>query len=86
MSEHDHRLSKRLWRAVRRKVLDARGWRCSRCGTARRLEVHHRTALVDGGAAYDPANLVILCRFCHLEEHHPKHPEKTAWKDLLSSR
>jgi hypothetical protein len=38
---------------------------CQRCGGNRSLDVHHRVALKDGGAPYDPTNLEVLCRSCH---------------------
>jgi 5-methylcytosine-specific restriction protein A len=31
-------------------------------------EVHHRTAMEDGGPAYDLANLVSTCKPCHSTE------------------
>ena len=52
------------WRAVRRAVLAAR-WRCELCG-APAVEVDHITAIADGGAELDPANLQALCHRCHL--------------------
>ncbi|MYE00869.1 MAG: HNH endonuclease [Alphaproteobacteria bacterium] len=59
----------RRWREVREVALHRAGWRCARCGKARRLEVHHRVPLFRGGAAYDQANLEVLCRACHFGEH-----------------
>ena len=50
----------------RRKVLDARGWRCEDCGKAGRLELHHPHKLEHGGAALDDKNARILCRACHI--------------------
>ncbi len=35
---------------------------------AKTLDVHHRIALRDGGAPYDPDNLEALCRPCHRAE------------------
>ncbi|MGH3340572.1 MAG: HNH endonuclease signature motif containing protein [Propionibacteriaceae bacterium] len=31
-------------------------------------EVHHRTAMEDGGAAYDFDNLLSTCKPCHSRE------------------
>lgn len=59
----------RRWRALRLAALAAAGWRCQRCGAARRLEVHHRRRLVDGGQAFDLDNLEAVCRPCHFGEH-----------------
>ncbi|MDE0338417.1 MAG: HNH endonuclease signature motif containing protein [Caldilineaceae bacterium] len=74
----------RRWAAVRAAVLDAAGWRCGRCGRAGRLEVHHRVALADGGPAFDPANLAVLCRDCHFRGHGKaaplRRPDRRAWR------
>ena len=75
------------WALVRfrRKVLDARGWRCEACGKAGRLELHHPKPLKNGGAALDDKNAKILCRQCHIQHHkRPPTPESLAWDDLVS--
>lgn len=51
------------WARVRRAWLAAHP-RCEACG-APASEVDHITALADGGAELDPANLQALCRSCH---------------------
>jgi 5-methylcytosine-specific restriction endonuclease McrA len=49
-----------------REFVKARdGHRCQQCGSGLQLEVHHIVALASGGAPFDPANLVTLCRSCH---------------------
>ena len=49
-------------------------WRCEACGAVRRLEVHHWRPLARGGAPFEPANLEVRCRRCHLATHHfPRH-------------
>jgi 5-methylcytosine-specific restriction endonuclease McrA len=69
------RMATRDW-ATRRQV--ASGWEwgrlrdyirardrgCQRCGSARRLEVHHVLPLAQGGDNR-PANLRLLCHQCH---------------------
>ena len=75
------------WALVRfrRKVLDARGWRCEACGKAGRLELHHPHKLQNGGAALDDKNAKILCRACHITVHRrPETPETIAWDALVS--
>jgi HNH endonuclease len=42
-------------------------YRCQRCGSSHRLDVHHRVPLHRGGTPYDPANLETLCSDCHNE-------------------
>lgn len=48
-------------------MLDAANWRCSECG-AYGNEVHHVDNLQHGGNPYDPANLTVLCKRCHILE------------------
>ena len=61
---------RRAWERLRRRKLDAVGWRCERCGRAGKLEVHHRVSLKDGGAALpELTGLEVLCRECHWDEH-----------------
>ena len=68
-------------------ALDRAGWRCQKCGKAARLEAHHREALARGGPMYDPDHLVILCRGCHIDHHHPSDDSRKEWhKYILSLR
>jgi hypothetical protein len=53
------------WKQARRHALIRACHTCGRCGGNRSLDVHHIIALKDGGAAYDPNNLQVLCRPCH---------------------
>lgn len=43
------------------------GGMCERCGAARAAEVHHRKLRRHGD--HDPANLVDLCKVCHVWVH-----------------
>ena len=86
VSEHHRRLSRPRWDHVRRLALDAAGWRCTQCGRAGRLEVHHVVPLDDGGAAYDLDNLVVLCRGCHIAAHRrPLTEAEQAWADAVAA-
>ena len=67
------------WARVRRDVLNARGWRCEKCGKAGRLQVHHIKPIREGGAVYDPSNLRPLCSVCHKRTHTPKVSESGKW-------
>lgn len=58
-------ISQSRWSVVRRDVLERDGWRCTGCGRAGRLEVHHRVRPADGGELYALENLTTLCRPCH---------------------
>ena len=77
------------WRRFRRAAIEAAGHRCGRCGLAGALEVHHSARLANGGAGI-PARLEdaeVLCRLCHLREHHPQRrptQESREWDRLVS--
>ena len=84
------------WKRARLLALRRAGYKCQRCGGARRLEVHHRTPLEHGGAPFDPANLEVICRHCHFAAHGKAAPtgprqdtgrlkrERMAWRAFLS--
>lgn len=78
------------WKRTRRAVLDRAGWRCSACGRAGRLEVHHVHAVARDGDPFDMANLRALCRVCHFDRHRAANraagrgamrPDRRAWAE-----
>lgn len=78
----NHRL--KGWGRFRRRLLDARGWRCEKCGKAGKIEVHHKRPLEKGGAAFDPENCEVLCAPCHIARHKkPPAPGVAAWRELV---
>lgn len=52
----------------RRRLLEEAGYRCSQCGRAGPLELHHVVEVEHGGDD-SPGNLVVLCRPCHFAAH-----------------
>ena len=80
MSRH-HRTHKRGWAGIRARAIRLAGRRCQRCGFAGKLEVHHPTALSQGGT-HDQA-LEAVCRVCHLSRHHIPDPDREAWGRFL---
>ena len=46
------------------EVLKQHGWRCARCRSARRLQIHHRRYRSHGGS-HQIDNLEPVCRDCH---------------------
>ena len=89
VSRYHTRLNSRRWERVRRRVLDAAGWRCQACGGYGN-EVDHIVPLERGGAMYDPANLQVLCRGCHIaktlaeaEAAGRTTPGRAAWRALV---
>jgi len=53
------------WKALRARLLTERGSICEQCGRHGRVILDHIKELRDGGAPFDPANLMFLC-----DEHH----------------
>jgi hypothetical protein len=47
-----------------RKAMELHGWRCARCPSSGRLDVHHRKYLSHGGT-HRVENLEPVCRDCH---------------------
>ena len=47
-----------------RKAMQQHGWRCARCRSSRRLEIHHRKYRSHGGT-HRVENLEPVCRDCH---------------------
>ena len=73
--------SARQWETTRRDVFERDGYRCQQCGKAGRLEAHHVLHLASGGSN-DLANLLTLCRGCHIAIHHA--PVNAAWESLVA--
>ena len=83
--------NRRLWRAVRLKVLDRDNWECVKCGRGGRLEVDHIKPLEVGGDMYGLDNLQTLCRYCHIakgkaERSIPVPQDVTDWKTFVADR
>jgi|GEM_PF-1927545 5-methylcytosine-specific restriction endonuclease McrA len=66
------------WRKFRREIFKRDKWTCQTCKTRHWpkfrgiLEADHITALADGGAEFDEANVQTLCKQCHRQK-------TTAW-------
>ena len=79
------RLSGRRLAALRRRMLDAAGHRCSECGGgAGKLELHHVKEVRDGGDDSD-GNILVLCFHHHRALHAgARTPGSDAWDRLLA--
>lgn len=55
------------WRVTRLAALRRAQRRCNRCGSKRKLQVHHKTYKNLGREL--PADLEVLCRICHAAHH-----------------
>ena len=71
------------WQVARHAARERDSWRCTSCGKAAILEVHHVVAVKDGGTdSLD--NLETKCRSCHIAHHRrPKTADEMAWADLV---
>ena len=58
-----------LWRLRRRIWIVRAGGRCQRCGSRRRLTIHHRTYQRLGHERR--ADVTVLCWHCHRRHHNP---------------
>lgn len=56
------------WKGIQQEVLARAGYRCSACGTTRRLEVHHLVYTRFGNE--ELKDLIVLCKDCHWKAHH----------------
>jgi len=79
--------NRQRWRRVRLEVLSRDGYRCTRCGRAGRLTVHHLdpVAVSEGKAdPFDPSRLRSLCAGCHIILHLPRQaPDLKAWRKRM---
>lgn len=75
----------RKWERVRRLALDRDGWRCTKCGSAGRLEVHHIIPVhVDPSLQYELSNCATLCISCHVRAHRrPLSAGARAWRAFV---
>jgi ribosomal protein S27AE len=56
------------WRALRDELVRRHPF-CARCGTSSgRMYADHKVELRDGGPAFDPSNIEILCAGCHAKK------------------
>lgn len=76
---YDDYLKSPAWEAKRKEILERDGRRCTVCGTAKNLEVHHLT--YDHFGDELPEELVTLCRKCHEKLHEKDIAEKGSHSD-----
>lgn len=75
------------WLAARRAAIARDGRRCTRCGGAGRLEVHHIKPIKEGGRPLALENLRTLCRRCHFAEE-PRRVRRTdreSWRQAIDA-
>lgn len=69
------------WLSVRIDILTNRN-KCERCGSKRKLQVHHLTYVRLGNE--EPSDLEVLCCKCHMNEHNLLKVKKTKVKKQLT--
>lgn len=80
----------RRWPALRLEALRRDGWKCTKCGSKVRLEVHHvQPVRTHPELAFALANLAVLCAQCHTKETRRElglpspNPERLRWQALV---
>ncbi len=77
------------YQRFRRSILERDNYRCTACGKAGLLEVHHIRPVHKGGALRDPNNVTALCRGCHIRitkaegRARTPRPLRDAWWELI---
>lgn len=71
-----HRIALLWWGNAKRMALKEANNMCAKCGSKKRLEVHHKRKLEPGESRHNSPknhqeNLIVFCRDCHEKEHHP---------------
>jgi DNA-directed RNA polymerase subunit RPC12/RpoP len=56
------------WKTLRRKKLESARYRCERCGSSFKLQVHHRI-YVGCWQRNTIEDLEVVCDYCHRKEH-----------------
>ena len=55
------------WAKIKIYLFESRGKKCERCGSKKRIQVHHKT--YERIFNEDPSDLELLCELCHEKEH-----------------
>jgi len=77
-----------LWKKRKAEMLKLGRGYCQRCGSKKRLIVHHIIPLkffTDHECAHHPNNLRILCISCHEWVHHKESPYGTSSGQMVIS-
>ena len=61
------------WLHFRKLKIEWENNKCERCGSSKRLQVHHKNYKSFGDEM--PWDLMVLCRECHRKEHYIGFPD-----------
>jgi hypothetical protein len=90
MTKMDHLELRKAWNNQKSKYKKTHTPQCRRCGyfspwvVGCGLDLHHITALVDGGNN-DDSNIVVLCHTCHDEWHRQYEPQGMAFDKFIQT-
>ena len=56
-----------LWKEKRELILSIFNWECQKCGSKKRLEIHHKTYENVGNEKQ--RDVTVLCKKCHEEKY-----------------
>lgn len=56
-----------MWFDKREMILNLRGYKCERCGSTKKIQVHHKTYINVGNEGLK--DVEVLCSKCHKGEH-----------------
>ena len=68
--EHSEFVQTNYWKYIAHYVKHINGHKCNRCGSGKKLQVHHKTYFHKGREIYFMnQDLEVLCDQCHAKEH-----------------
>ena len=68
-SEYHKYLQSEAWKEIREIILVRDGYKCTKCGSTKNLQVHHKTYNNIYNEKEHQSDLVTLCSRCHKKEH-----------------
>lgn len=71
------------WHELRKKIIELDGFCCRKCGSDKRLEVHHKNYRRLGNE--DVNDLITLCHICH-DKQTQRDRKKKIKKSMLRSK
>ena len=87
MSRHHNRAAGRRYARVRGAVLERDDYTCQTEGCHQTAtQIHHIHQVHQGGAMYDPSNLVALCGRCHRALHDTRPAAVKEWDDYVREK
>lgn len=67
---YEHRIRSSDWKKLKAEVIKARGYKCERCGSGYRLDLHHKT--YERLGCERPDDVELVCKWCHPAADHER--------------